>query len=188
MKEIAQELFDIANDLDEFSSKFEQPSIVEAIANVELAVREVGRSASGSWLGYQSRVYYRGLKPVPAGARFSKQRGASDFAQMLGETRGEWCEYDAESIKESVYELAGQPDLEEAKILLRTSISLFDEKLSEIVSCLIRTEEEGEDKFISLIKEKIEGNTIASLRDFVEAATPSGSFMISDNEALDGGI
>jgi hypothetical protein len=37
------------------------------------AANEMKRSFSGSWLGYHSRVYYRGLAPAPSGTHFSQE-------------------------------------------------------------------------------------------------------------------
>ncbi|MFC1885852.1 hypothetical protein ACFLZM_02195, partial [Thermodesulfobacteriota bacterium] len=54
---------------------------------------EVGKSWSGSALGYHSRVYYKNLVPVPPGARFNKEWGFKD-SWPINDTVGDWVEFD----------------------------------------------------------------------------------------------
>lgn len=57
----------------ELTARFESADVVQSIEVLQEAVNEASKSWSGSWLGYHSRIYYDQLKPVPPGARFSRE-------------------------------------------------------------------------------------------------------------------
>ena len=65
------EIYKIADNLLKQSKRIEK----KELNKLEETAINVGKSWSGSWLGYHSRVYYRDLQPVPPGARFSKEWG-----------------------------------------------------------------------------------------------------------------
>ena len=67
----------------------------------------VGKSWSGSWLGYHARIYYKDFEVPPPGAHFNREWG---LQQILDEgTTGEWYEYSREAIRLAILEDAGKP-------------------------------------------------------------------------------
>src|SRR5262245_49681986 len=72
-----------------------------ALDALESAAEQVGKAWSGSWLGYHSRVYYKDLAPVPAGARFSKEWGIEERFAVDG-TVGEWREFEFDGVVEEI--------------------------------------------------------------------------------------
>ena len=109
MSTISDELFGIAERLDEVAERGKAPEIEEPVRAVEAAADEIAKAWGGSWFGYQSRVYYRDLKPAPPGAHFDKQWGFQD-AFSTG-TVGAWAEYDADGVRRAIRERAGDPFL-----------------------------------------------------------------------------
>jgi hypothetical protein len=83
------EIFEIADHLSDMATKCDARPLDKMIK----AAEEAGKSWSGSWWGYHSRVYYKDLRPVPPGARFSKEWGFMD-THFFKETVGEWAEYE----------------------------------------------------------------------------------------------
>ena len=98
---ISRELLRIANQLD----KYEDYDLSKLDA-LEKAAITIGRSWSGSWIGYQSRVYYADFQLPPSGAIFSKLWGLNSTR-----TQGNWKEYTREEISDFINEQAGNPVL-----------------------------------------------------------------------------
>ncbi|MGB9151125.1 MAG: hypothetical protein WCB36_12855, partial [Burkholderiales bacterium] len=88
---ISTSLFDLANELTSYA-ELDSPEIDFLI---EVA-KEVGKSWSGSWLGYHSLIYYEGFKIPPPGARFSQEWGF--MATAFPKTTGDWHEFSAEAV------------------------------------------------------------------------------------------
>lgn len=73
MSAISDDLFEVANRLEEVNKEGETPGVSGPLNILESAADQVGKSWSGSFVGYQSRVYYRNLEPPPTGAHFSSE-------------------------------------------------------------------------------------------------------------------
>src|SRR4051794_12700772 len=72
---IAGEMLSIAGKLESLKPKLNSPEIKIPLEKLEKAASNIGRSWSGSWMGYQSRIYYHNFQPPPPGARFSQEWG-----------------------------------------------------------------------------------------------------------------
>ena len=103
-------IFKIADQLSEMATKYDQAPLDKLMK----AAEEVGKSWSGSWLGYHSRIYYKDFQPVPPGARFSIEWGFME-THFIRETVGEWAEYEFEGVVEAIYEMAGNPNCDKVK-------------------------------------------------------------------------
>ena len=107
-----EELFSLAANLKKVADDTETDQISKPLAALEDAAKTIGRSFSGSWQGYHSRVYYEGFSPPPPGAHFSQEWGLMDsYMSRLG-SHGDWREYDSEEVSVRIHELAGMPSLE----------------------------------------------------------------------------
>jgi hypothetical protein len=72
------ELFSLAETLKKSATMAIADEIDGPLSALENVARTVGRSFSGSWQGYHSRVYYAELSPPPPGAHFSQEWGLLD--------------------------------------------------------------------------------------------------------------
>src|SRR6185312_9844716 len=109
---VHRELFEIAGRLAAAAAAGQEASIQAPLSDLKDAADTVGSAASGSWLGYHSRVYYANLQAPPPGAHFSQEWGLKDT--FVEDTRGDWREYRPEQVKEHIRVLARHPDLSEA--------------------------------------------------------------------------
>ena len=82
---ISDSFFEIANKLSPYSD--DTPPQATALIN---AANIFGKSWSGSWLGYHSRVYYRDFEVPPQGDYFTKEWGLLD---TIDGSMGDWVEY-----------------------------------------------------------------------------------------------
>lgn len=180
---IAHQIAKIADRLVEHSSK-KFPELLK-IEEVSLAVE---KSWSGSWLGYQSRVYYNGFKTPPPGAHFSITWGLND--SYISETKGDWVEYLFQQVTDYIYDNAGDVDLDnykkEADEVEDILIDAKDEALS-IIHANIKNLP-SDDKFLQSLIEKIEHIRIYSESDFVSARSPKGQFRCADQVAVSQGF
>src|SRR5882672_3932962 len=108
MSEQVAELKHIFEDLQSFAESFASLDIVKPLDALEQSATEIGKAWSHSWLGYQSRVYYEGLKPPPPGANFSSEWG---FTEMYTTgTRGNWIQFPEDAVETEINRRAGNPD------------------------------------------------------------------------------
>ena len=113
MKNSFEELFVLAESLKKAASGSADDAVDKPVSALEQAARNVGRSFSGSWQGYHSRVYYAGFATPPPGAHFSQEWGLMDTIGSLG-SHGDWQECDADDVKNHIRALSGEPNLENA--------------------------------------------------------------------------
>lgn len=182
-----QELFDIADKLDALSKNETITNFLPDLQRLLDACENVGKSASGSWLGYHANVYYAGFIPPPPGHHFSKEWGLMESYGRLG-SKGEWHQFSADAVTEYIYNLCGNPDLAEPENVAEYLISEYDRLTSEARSILSNAiNEHTDDKFLQGILENI---TVANperhhtiLRNFA----PTGQQMSRDMLALEKG-
>jgi predicted nucleotide-binding protein len=178
------ELFSLAETLKKSADAANSDEIAVPLSALEDAARTVGRSFSGSWQGYHSRVYYADLSPAPPGAHFSQEWGLMDnYGSSLG-SRGDWREYDAEEVKAHIRTLAGEPDLDAAQTEAETASKTFESAQAEIVS-ILQNELEGQaDEFLSNLKREAEELHPMSAFDVAQHVSPKGQIMTRDTITL----
>lgn len=170
MSTASDELFEIVNRLEEVNSAGKATDFNGPLDALETAADQAGKAWSGSFIGYHSRVYYRGLRPPPPGAHFSPEWG---FAQLFGEdTRGQWEEHDFDAVQRAIREAAGNPDLGASQSVAREAREVFEDSRAELVSILSVMLEEREDNFVAQLREEAEGLEFHSASDFVRALLP----------------
>lgn len=184
MSTMSNELFEISESLDSIRTKFELPEFKNLTTKIEEAASRVGKSWSGSWLGYHSRVYYRNLQVPPPGAHFSQELGLMPEASFLGDTVGEWVEYDFDAVRDAIYNIAGNLDLKPIEELSEKASNFLDDKRSEVVSLLTTLLEERDDTFITKLKKEAEEIRVFSTSDFINYYRPKGQFISRDMVAL----
>jgi predicted nucleotide-binding protein len=145
----------------------------------------VQKSWCGSWLGHHSRIYYKNLKTPPPGARFSQIDGTRD--RYSSNTVGDWYEYKFDDIKEEIYRIAGNPDLEFSRIFSKRVAEIIENKRTEVISLLTTKISHQEDEFIKNLNEKIENIRPLYKQDFIEALRPN-QVITHDYAALGQGL
>lgn len=169
---------------DELLKKSQEIDTTE-LDRVQEIAEEMGKSWSGSWLGYQSRVYYKGFLPAPAGARFSIEWGYKDA--ISNETSGEWREYAFDDVVNAIYQKAGSPDIDRYKPTINKAVEHFSDSQSKILSLLSPIlNEQKNDTFLSDIFETIKNEKILTAQLFVESHRPE-QIVSRDSIAMDEG-
>ncbi|MEP6913274.1 MAG: TIR domain-containing protein [bacterium] len=186
MSKISDELGEIAEQLDAVRVAFEADEVKIPLQKIEHAANTIAKAWSGSWLGYHSRVYYRDFQSPPPGARFSQEWGFMDVG--FGDTRGDWAEYDYDYVRDSIYEIAGNLDLEPAKQLAQTTRGDIEDKLAEILSSISTALNERSDPFLSKLRDTLEAIKVPTASDFAKYYCPSGKLISRDMVAMGQGF
>jgi predicted nucleotide-binding protein len=161
------------------SSKQFEPAL-EALKS---AAETVGRAWSGSWMGYQSRVYYRGLKSPPPGAHFSSEWGFMEREWIDGATTGDWEEMSADDIKGRIRRLAGDPDLETARAWGRQARESFDADKAEVASILTAELANAAEPYLASLKASVDELDPHSEIGFLNNWRPKGQRLTRDTLA-----
>lgn len=178
-----EELFQLVESLSAAASGIEREGVSQPIAALRAAVAEVGRSFSGSWLGYHSRVYYEDFQTPPPGAHFSQEWGLMETLGSLGSV-GRWREYRAEEVKQHVLRLAGNPNLSEAETAAESADDAFNHAKAEITSIFQTELDRGQDGFIQSLNEQLQGLEVLSPAEVAERLHQRGQVMTRDTVVL----
>ncbi len=186
MSDIVEDLQNVYEKLYTFVKKTNQDDSLRALERLENSAREVGKSWSGSWLGYQSLIYYRDFLPVPAGAHFSSEWGT--YQNITRDTRGDWVEYQFDFVVGVIEENAGTPDITLAKAIGEEGKELFDDSSNTISSIFETYLQKKKDSFIESLYEKVKSLKIPSESDIIDASRPKGSIKSRDSLAMTQGL
>lgn len=183
-----EELFALAEKLKKAADSADSEDVAKPISALEEAAQKIGRSFSGSWRGYHSRVYYAGFSPPPPGAHFSQEWGLMDaYASRYG-SRGDWLEYDIEEVKSHIRQSAGEPDLAKAHKTADAASETFEFAKSEIISVLQGEIEGRDDGFLENLKKEVEKLNPLSTFEVAQHLSPKGQIMTRDTVVLGQGV
>lgn len=184
---VIEELFAVATKLTERSDLIRDKDFNEPLERLEKAANAIGKTWSGSWLGYHSVVYYENFVEPPTGARFSQEWGLMDSFTRY--TLGKWVEYTFQDVVNVINHLAGNPDVAQQEKKAAEAQEFFEEAKYMILSCFSRiSEPTANDKFIEDLREKADKQKTLRADEFISYCRPSGSFMSRDTTAVGQGL
>ena len=187
MPDFTPELLEIADSLDSAAAKAAPSDVIDALNALEKAADSIGKSWSGSWLGYHATVYYDGFRPIPAGAHFSQEWGLMDTT-FIKDTKGAWVEFRRDTVMEVIFRTAGNASLDRGRQLASETVTEFNKYKGQILSILTAALNTTPDSFLDDLKR--ETGTIApmSADDVIRAIHPKGDIMSRDSLALGQGL
>lgn len=186
MSELVQELRTIHEELQRFIDSYDSTIGATAINALEEAADRVGKAWSQSWLGYQSRVYYRGLEQPPPGAHFSSEWGFKELYTMG--TRGDWVEYPEDAVESEIRRRAGSVDTSKAEDAANKGRAFVEHKRDDVASILRGAQGKSDDTFIAKLLEETEAINPPTRNDFIRYLQPSGQMMSRDMIAITQGL
>ena len=184
MAEPHEELLEIADRMDGLVERGRQIDVQEPLGVLEDAANEVGKSWSGSWLGYHANVYYEDLRPRPPGAHFSQECGLKD--EYLSETTGKWAEFDAEYVEAAIHELAGNPHMGASQEVREEAGREFESQKLNVLSIIASSG--ASDNFLKRLGGDLGKLRIVDRSDVINAWRPGGRFLSRDMLALGQGL
>lgn len=179
-----QELFRLAEKLMNAAEASDREEVGEPLSALHDAAQQVGRSFSGSWQGYHSRVYYRDFQPPPPGAHFSQEWGLKEMPLTSLGSRGAWEEVEPAAVEARIQELAGHPKLDAAKAAAEEAAKTFEFAKADVISILQSELEKKEDGFLEGLKQEVEKLEPVSTTDLLNHFSPKGQIMTRDTVIL----
>jgi predicted nucleotide-binding protein len=179
-----EELFALAERLRKAAVAADGDEVAHPISALEEAAQKIGRSFSGSWQGYHSRVYYADFSPPPPGTHFSQEWGLMDTYTSSHGSHGDWREYDTEEVEARIRKLAGEPDLAYAHKAADAASEIFEFAKSEIISVLQSELDGRDDGFLENLTKEVEKLNPLSTFEVVQHLSPKGQIMTRDTVVL----
>ena len=167
--ELHEELLAIADRLSALGDRFSREEVRGPAERLREAATAVGKSWSGSWIGYHACVYYAEFQAPPPGARFSQDWGFMPGVSS-NSTIGDWVERDTDSVEEVILANAHGPDLSDLESLSAEATSTFEDCQLEAVSILVTALSQREDSFLAQLRDDAEALQLMSLEDILLAS------------------
>ena len=183
-----EELLKISERLAAHATLGLETEITEPIQALINAVNKISKAFSGSWVGYHANVYYDGLNPPPPGAHFSQEWGLKEVGLPHLESKGNWREYNPDEVKDAIYQVSGNSDLEPIHKLAEKSKPIFEEAQSDILSILGSEISSSPDDYLESIKDKVKALEILDRLEILNRRKPTGQYMTRDTVVLGQGI
>ncbi|MEH2421206.1 MAG: TIR domain-containing protein [Nostoc sp.] len=186
MDDFRDSLDRIKSTCSKITAQFESFDVAESIKVLQEAANEAGKSWSGSWLGYHSRIYYDQLQPVPPGARFSQEWGFLD--RYSNDNIGEWREYGFDYVYNALKSTSTSLSLEQLEKLANHIDEAIPDLREELISIIFSCLANREDEYLSRLKEEAEECKILSAKQFIDYLRPRGNFLSRDMVAMQSGL
>jgi hypothetical protein len=184
---LVQELLAVREKLQEFIENSAERGASTHITKLEDAANAIGKAWSGSWLGYQSCVYYENLKQPPAGAHFSSEWGFKTL-NTIRTTTGNWREFTFDDVWNAIFKQAGNTDLGAIDASSARAGGLFVNSRSEILSILQIDSTNRKDRYTERLLDEVQTVVIPTKAEIEESWKPTDSMMSRDALAVTQGI
>ena len=181
----SSELAQIAERLELLARQSSNAEIADPLDRLHKAAEEVGKSASGSWIGYQAYVYYGQVEVPPPGAHFDRAWGLIPDT-FSSRTSGNWIEHQPDAIVAEVHRRAGNPNLALARTFNDETQEVIETTRSNLLS-IIQVHLNQNDPYLEGIRERINNLTLMGQADVVERFTPREKIAIHDSLAANEG-
>jgi hypothetical protein len=184
---LADELRSLAERLATFAGLESKPEYAALFERVWNAAEAIGRSWSGSNLGYHAWVHYVGLLPPPSGARWSLEWGDMRGTFSGGGSVGDWREFNPDDVLATIYKRAGDPDLNEMERSAAQAQKEFEADRREAKSILEAAKSLGSDRRLDEILKEIDDILVFTLTTAIKVQLPGGDWISHDLRAIGGG-
>jgi predicted nucleotide-binding protein len=156
---------------------------------LNVAINEVSKAWSGSFIGYHANIYIQELRPRRPGEHFDSEWGGVGSHVSLSRTRGPWAEYSYEAVQDEILRRAGISDLSAMGHAAEAAGNVFDECKAEILPTLDALLAANDDSVLREVRQKIaELKNHLSRQDFAQSYIPRGQYMTRDNLAISQGM
>jgi predicted nucleotide-binding protein len=182
MTDPATELDKIATNLIQARNELTSAVAIGSYAALRDAATDVGRSWSGSQIGYHALIYYDGFRIPPPGAHFSQEWGLMDAFSMG--TRGEWRECQADVVEAEILKRAGNPDIVASRKAIAKALSALSSAQSEVRSILTVETSHDSDPFLSLKSKELEELRVWTDGDTLNHLVDRRQIITRDSTAL----
>ncbi|MHC4065249.1 MAG: TIR domain-containing protein [Planctomycetota bacterium] len=182
MDDILDDLVRAARRCERAARAFHQEPLRSVVQRLVDASDSIESAWSGSWIGYQARVYTAGLEPRRPGEIFDREWGALD--RLSSRTTGEWAEFDYDTIYEEILKRARGADPDVVKSAADTAARAFEESRGDLLPTFDAVLSSVNDRTLGGLRDKLETlKNHVSRSTFAEAVAPK-QIMSRDSLAI----
>ena len=179
------ELLNARRRLLEFANTYDAAPARTVLNMVWERAREVAKSASGSWLGYQANVYYRDFQAPPAGVHFDIEHGMS--GTYFSGPDHNWIELTGQQVFDLLVDESAKDALATAETQAEEGLLLLKSVKADVGSILTVYLDAHDDKYISRLSEEIEKAKVLHAGDIANQLFPNRQLITSDMRAVQQG-
>lgn len=179
------ELADAHKRLLDFADKYDVAPATNTLNEVWQRAKEIGKSASGSWLGYQANVYYEDFKAPPAGEHFDIEHGIE--GTYYSGPNPNWIEHTAQDIFDMLVDANGNSALVAAEQAAQEGLALLNSVKADVSSVLTVYLSDHDDPFVRRVAEEIEKAKVLDAADIANDMSPKRQVITSDMRAVQQG-
>lgn len=176
------ELTEASRRLLEFAAAYDAAPEKNALDAIWQSAHELGKSASGSWLGYHANVYYNDFQPPPAGAHFDVEHGTG--GTYFAGPDDNWVEHTSQHVYDLLVDEAGKAALSAAEVQAEHGLSLLKSVQADASSVLAVYLDNHDDKFVRRLAEEIESMSVLDATDIANELSPKRKIITSDMRAV----
>ncbi|WP_418320159.1 TIR domain-containing protein [Piscinibacter sakaiensis] len=147
--------------------------------------KELGKSASGSWLGYHANVYYADFRPPPAGVHFDVDNGTA--GTYFAGPDPAWVEHTGQEVFDLLIDEEGKAALAAADRRAEEGLALLTSVRTDVSSLLTVYLKTHDDKFARRISEEIETAKVLDAADITNEMSPKRQVITRDMRAVQQG-
>lgn len=186
MSDAVQELARWRDQLSKFAEEFDaMPEVAQLNAGAWEKARRIGKSASGSWLGYHAYVYYKDFEPPPPGVHFDVENGTGGTYFSAGNSN--WLEQPADAVWDAIFDGGGTAALDAVEIKSAAGAELLSLAIPDISSILTIYLATHADSFVKRLSEEIEGIKVAQAIEIAQDRSPKRQVITYDLKAVQQG-
>ncbi|HEX3940106.1 MAG TPA: TIR domain-containing protein [Acidobacteriaceae bacterium] len=164
-----EELREIAQRLQALEHSFDDTKYKKPLDAMRAATEEVSRAWGGSWLGFESRIYYQGFATPPPGAYFNA--GFSRLNSAMN-SAGTWTEYGRDVVEKEIYRRGGNPNLTAPRQLSKKLRESFETEKEAVVVILRGLTTTSSDAYYTTLLGEAENAKVFSQSEFIAALRP----------------
>ena len=168
------ELLDAHDRLIRYADEYEASPDTSTLNEVWERAKELGRSASGSWLGYQANVYYKDFTPPPAGEYFSG-------------VNSKWIQHTAQQVIDLLLGRDGKPALTAAEQAAEKGLELLNSVKTDVSSVLAVYLADHNDPFVRRLADEVENAKVLDAADIANEFSPKRQMITNDLRAVQQG-
>lgn len=168
-----------------FADEYDSAPEVVTIKTIWQQAKELGQSASGSWLGYQANVYYANFEAPPAGEHFDLDHGTE--GTYWAPPNGNWVEHTSQSVMDLLIDAEGKLALAQANKLAERGLALFNNLRAEASSILSVYLGQNNDSFVKRLAGEIESAKVLGVGEIANERSPKRKLITSDMRAIQQG-
>lgn len=165
-----------------FADSYDSAPETQALNDVWQKAKDLGRSASGSWLGYQANVYYRDFKAPPPGDHFDIEHGIN--GSYLSAPNPNWIEFTEQDIATLLLGADGSASLKLSQRRAEEGLELLNSVRSDISSVLSLFLSDHEDPFVKRLADEIASAKVVTATEITNASAPGRQIITSDMRAV----